>query len=59
MLVVAEAQRLPDVLVEMQRAGIHFAVVVDGSGATRGIVTLEDVLEALVGDIRDEYDRSG
>lgn len=58
MLVVAEAQRLPEVLLEMQRSGVHFAVVLDGSGHTRGIVTLEDVVEALVGDIRDEYDRA-
>lgn len=58
MLVVAEEQRLPDILLEMQQARTHFAVVVDHAGLTRGIVTLEDVLESLVGDIRDEYDRT-
>ena len=47
---------LDEVLVEMRRARSHVAVVVDEHGRTVGIVTLEDLLEALVGDIRDESD---
>ena len=41
----------------MQQARVHVAVVTDGDGRTLGIATLEDVIEALVGDIRDESDR--
>lgn len=47
---------LPELLVRMRRSGVHFAVVKDEYGGTAGIVTLEDVLEELVGDIRDEHD---
>jgi len=57
MLVVAEEQPIHDVLVAMQRAGVHLAVVLDVAGLTRGLVSMEDVIEALVGDIGDEYDR--
>ena len=48
--------KLPDLLVTMRQDGIHFAVVKDEYGGTAGIVTLEDVLEELVGEIRDEHD---
>ncbi len=57
MLVVGEDASLDDALLAMQQARIHVAAVVDKAGRTLGIATLEDVIEALVGDIRDESDR--
>ena len=56
MLVVRDDDKLGDVLVRMQRARLHLALVVDAERTTLGLVTLEDVLESLVGDIRDESD---
>jgi CBS domain containing-hemolysin-like protein len=56
MLTVPTDRTLMDLLLAMKRARLHFAVVVDGAGRVAGIVTLEDVLESLVGDIRDEHD---
>jgi len=56
-LTVDEDDHLVDVLVSMQTRRIHVAVVVDDRGATVGMVTLEDVLESVVGDILDESDR--
>jgi CBS domain containing-hemolysin-like protein len=56
MLVVQADRKLGDLLLAMRRARVHVALVTDGSGHTVGIATLEDVLEALVGDIRDEHD---
>lgn len=55
MLTVPTDRTLMDLLLAMKRARLHFAVVVDGAGRVAGIVTLEDVLESLVGDIRDEH----
>ena len=57
MLVLAASTSLDDALLAMQRDRLHVAVVTDDSGRTLGIATLEDVIEALVGDIRDESDR--
>ena len=57
MLVLGEDTSLDDALLAMQQARIHVGVVSDGEGRTVGIATLEDVIEALVGDIRDESDR--
>lgn len=54
-LVPATKQVLP-ALSEMRREAIHMAIVVDEYGGTAGIVTLEDLVEELIGDIRDEYD---
>lgn len=55
-LVVPETKTLPDVLVEFKRRKRHLAVVVDEFGSTAGLVTVEDVLEQLVGEIEDEFD---
>ena len=57
MLVLGARTSLDDALLAMQRARVHVAVVKDAAGRTLGIATLEDVIEALVGDIRDESDR--
>lgn len=56
MLVVPVDRTLQQLLLAMRESRVHVALVVDGQGRTAGLVTLEDVLEALVGDIRDEHD---
>ena len=53
---IPETKLIADLLREFQRRKIHLAIVVDEFGGTAGIVTLEDILEELVGEIQDEYD---
>jgi putative hemolysin len=53
---VPESKRGSELLKEMQRRQLHMAIVVDEYGGTAGLVTVEDLLEEIVGEIRDEYD---
>lgn len=53
---VPEPKLIEDLLKDFQQKHIHFAVVVDEFGGTSGIVTMEDILEEVIGDIRDEFD---
>jgi CBS domain containing-hemolysin-like protein len=55
-LYVVDTARLEDVLRQMQKAKVHFGFVVDEHGGVEGIITLEDLLEEIVGDISDEHD---
>lgn len=55
-LFVPENKKLDDLMVEFQEKKIHLAVVVDEYGGTSGVVSLEDVIEEIVGDISDEFD---
>jgi len=53
---IPESKRLDELLTEMQTRRMHMAIVVDEYGGTAGIVTIEDLLEEIVGEIEDEYD---
>jgi len=53
---VPESKKAGDLLTDLQQRKIHLAIVVDEYGGTAGLVTLEDLIEEIVGEIRDEYD---
>lgn len=55
-LYVPESKKVSDLLKEFQLEKMHLAIVIDEYGGTEGIVTLEDVLEEVIGDIQDEFD---
>jgi len=55
-VVVPETKRVPELLKQFQRQQTQIAIVVDEYGGTAGLVTIEDLLEEIVGEIRDEYD---
>jgi putative hemolysin len=57
--VVPETKKIPSLLREMQQRHVTFAVVIDEYGGTAGVVTVEDIVEELVGEIKDEYDVEG
>ncbi len=57
-LFVPESKKIGDLLHEFQSRKIHLAIVVDEYGGTAGLITLEDIIEEVVGDIWDEYDKA-
>jgi len=54
---VPESKRLDDLLRELQKRRVHMAIVVDEYGSVAGLVTIEDLVEEIIGDIKDEYDQ--
>ena len=54
--VVPESKRVGDLLTELRRDRVHIAIVADEYGGTAGLLTIEDILEEIVGEIQDEYD---
>jgi len=55
-MLIPESKRVSDLLNEFRQTSNHIAVVLDEYGGTAGIVTIEDILEEIVGEIRDEFD---
>jgi len=55
-IVVPETKPVPSLLADFQRSEVHMAIVIDEYGGTAGLVTIEDVLEEIVGEIKDEHD---
>src|SRR5690606_36362286 len=54
--VVPESKKVNDLFAELKRGRIHIAIVADEYGGTAGLVTIEDILDEIVGEIQDEYD---
>src|SRR5690606_7599235 len=53
---IASNKKLIDIMRDFQKQHVQFAIVVDEFGGTEGVITMEDILEELVGEIQDEYD---
>ena len=58
-ILVPESKLIDDLLHELRRSRVHMAIVLDEYGGTAGLITLEDILEEIVGEIADEYDPAG
>ncbi|WP_020007022.1 hemolysin family protein [Salinicoccus albus] len=56
MPLITEVSRISDALIKMQRERVHIALIIDEYGGTAGMITMEDILEEIVGEIRDEFD---
>ena len=55
-ILVIESIPIHDLFLKMQRESTHIAILIDEYGGTSGLVTVEDILEEIVGDIQDEFD---